>query len=162
MSHALFGQHPYGMTTPTEESISSTTAVELRREYARRFRPDQAILVVVGDFDPGKNGSDNGHAAGQVDRARNSARAAGGEAHVCAAAHGLRGGSPDSVQTTLAFGSLAATEGSPDYAATVVANAMFGGMFGSRLTKNIREDKGYTYTPYSYVSPRRTVGVRAR
>jgi predicted Zn-dependent peptidase len=28
-----------------------------------------------------------------------------------------------------------------------VANTNFGGAFGSRLTRNIREDKGYTYSP---------------
>ena len=66
---------------------------------------------------------------------------------------------PDSVQTTIAMGSLGPAEGSPDYAATEVANALFGGMFGSRLTLNIREDKGYTYTPYSVLSSRSTVGV---
>jgi predicted Zn-dependent peptidase len=66
---------------------------------------------------------------------------------------------PDSVQTMLVVGSLGPTEDSPDYAATQVANALFGGMFGSRLTLNIREDKGYTYTPFSFVASRRTAGV---
>jgi predicted Zn-dependent peptidase len=40
-----------------------------------------------------------------------------------------------------------------------VANALFGGMFGSRLTLNIREDKGYTYSPGSYLVSRRTTGI---
>ena len=66
---------------------------------------------------------------------------------------------PDSVQTTIALGSLGPTESSPDYAAAQVANALFGGMFGSRLTLNIREDKGYTYSPGSYVVSRRTTGI---
>ena len=51
------------------------------------------------------------------------------------------------------------SESSPDYAATQVANALYGGMFGSRLTLNIREDKGYTYSPGSYVVSRRTAGI---
>ena len=45
------GQHPYGVTSLTQDSIAKATAKELRSQYARRFRPDQAILVVVGDFD---------------------------------------------------------------------------------------------------------------
>jgi len=32
-------------------------------------------------------------------------------------------------------------------------------MFGSRLTLNIREDKGYTYSPGSFVVSRRTAGI---
>jgi zinc protease len=32
-------------------------------------------------------------------------------------------------------------------------------MFGSRLTRNIREDKGYTYTPFAFLNPRRKAAV---
>ncbi|AMJ67296.1 hypothetical protein AXW84_19120 [Hymenobacter sp. PAMC 26628] len=32
-----------------------------------------------------------------------------------------------------------------------VTNSLLGGSFGSRITRNIREDKGYTYSPYSSV-----------
>ena len=39
---------------------------------------------------------------------------------------------------------------SPDYMRLRVLNSMLGGSFGSRITRNIREDKGYTYSPYSY------------
>ena len=35
------------------------------------------------------------------------------------------------------------------YAAGQLANGIFGGSFSSRLTQNIREDKGYTYSPHS-------------
>ncbi|HKS95324.1 MAG TPA: insulinase family protein, partial [Terriglobia bacterium] len=64
-----------------------------------------------------------------------------------------------SVQTTLAFGSFGPTQRDPDYAATEVANAIYGGMFGSRLVLNIREDKGYTYSPGSFLQGRRDAGL---
>jgi zinc protease len=35
-----------------------------------------------------------------------------------------------------------------------VANSILGGSFGSRITSNIREDKGYTYSPFGQVSRR--------
>jgi zinc protease len=35
-----------------------------------------------------------------------------------------------------------------------VTNALLGGSFGSRITSNIREQKGYTYSPNSQVSRR--------
>jgi zinc protease len=39
----------------------------------------------------------------------------------------------------------------PDYINAQILNTIFGGFFGSRLMKNIREDKGYTYGIYSYI-----------
>ncbi len=43
---------------------------------------------------------------------------------------------------------------SPDAIPLRVANAMLGGSFNSRVTANIREQKGYTYSPFSTVSER--------
>lgn len=39
----------------------------------------------------------------------------------------------------------------PDFMKVLVLNNIFGGYFGSRLMKNIREEKGYTYGVYSYL-----------
>jgi predicted Zn-dependent peptidase len=44
---------------------------------------------------------------------------------------------------------------SPDYIKLSVTNALLGGFFSSRITTNIREDKGYTYSPLSQISSRR-------
>ena len=46
----------------------------------------------------------------------------------------------------------------PDYIGLQATNAMLGGSFSSRITSNIREDKGYTYSPRSSVSVRRLDG----
>jgi len=159
LARVLFAQHPYGVTSLTQDSIAKTTAQELRREYARRFRPDQAILVVVGDFDPAKMAASAESLLGNW-AAPATPPVPAVEKPTLAPPHAVYFvDRPDSVQTTLALGSLGPTESSPDYAATQVANALFGGMFGSRLTLNIREDKGYTYTPGSYVVSRRTAGI---
>jgi predicted Zn-dependent peptidase len=50
----------------------------------------------------------------------------------------------------------------PDFIALEVANAMLGGYFSSRITSNIREDKGYTYSPFSQLSVRRGDGYWAQ
>ncbi len=39
----------------------------------------------------------------------------------------------------------------PDFFKVQVLNCLFGGFFGSKLMKNIREDKGYTYGIHSYL-----------
>lgn len=51
----------------------------------------------------------------------------------------------DSVQSSLILSFPAIGRQSPEYPAFSVANTLFGGFFGSRLMKNIREDKGFTY-----------------
>ena len=46
-----------------------------------------------------------------------------------------------------------------DFYPMVVANTIFGGAFASRLTDNIREDKGYTYSPGSTNQPHEQGGL---
>ncbi|MFN8335245.1 MAG: pitrilysin family protein [Cyclobacteriaceae bacterium] len=50
-----------------------------------------------------------------------------------------------SVQSSLRLGRKAVDRLHPDYAAVLLLNHIFGGYFGSRLMKNIREEKGLTY-----------------
>ena len=63
-----------------------------------------------------------------------------------------------SVQTTLRLAYEGPLRQDPDYESVQVANAIYGGMFGSRLTLNIREDKGYTYSPFATVRTYREAG----
>jgi zinc protease len=52
---------------------------------------------------------------------------------------------PDAVQSAIKIGSLTINKQHPDYPGLKVVDTILGGYFGSRLMKNIREDKGYTY-----------------
>src|SRR4029453_163273 len=61
---------------------------------------------------------------------------------------------PGAAQSTLYLGLPAIDPSQPDYLALEVTDALLGGSFGSRITSNIREQKGYTYSPYSQVSTR--------
>ncbi len=60
---------------------------------------------------------------------------------------------PGSVQSEIRVGRPAVKVTDPDYYPLLVANTIFGGAFGSRLVQNIREDKGYTYSPGGSVRP---------
>lgn len=62
-------------------------------------------------------------------------------------------------QTTVIIGLPAITPKNSDYLATTVMNSLLGGSFGSRITSNIRENKGYTYSPFSTFSVHPTAGV---
>jgi zinc protease len=156
---ALFGEHPYAVTAPTREALAATSASELKREFARRMRPDRTMLVAVGDF---------GEAAlSESIRSTFGAWKAVGEAAPIvsekpqprfskAVVYVSREGS---VQTALYLGTLGPERAAPDYAAARVATAIYGGMFGSRLVNNIREDKGYTYSPGARLTPNTLTGV---
>ena len=61
---------------------------------------------------------------------------------------------PDAPQSTLYIGLPVAGPNSPDYIPLDVMNTLLGGSFASRITSNIREQKGYTYSPISQISTR--------
>jgi predicted Zn-dependent peptidase len=61
---------------------------------------------------------------------------------------------PDAPQSNLLIGLPVVDPSHPDYVSLVVTNTLLGGYFSSRITANIREDKGYTYSPYSSLSVR--------
>jgi zinc protease len=156
---AVFGGHPYSVISPTKDSIAKTTAAELKHEYERRFRPDQAILVIVGDFDA-KTAEDDVRPEFAAWKKPSSEP----DTAVPPPAYSLTKtvfyvARPNSVQTALYLGGIAPTRSANDYEAADIANAIYGGMFGSRLVTNIREDKGYTYSPYSYLAPYQAAGL---
>ena len=51
----------------------------------------------------------------------------------------------ESVQSSIRLGCHAIQRNNPDYIPLTIANEILGGYFGSRLMRNIREDKGFTY-----------------
>ena len=63
---------------------------------------------------------------------------------------------PDAVQSTIIVGLPVLAPTDPDFTKFEVADALLGGAFGSRITSNIRENKGYTYSPYSQIWKRQS------
>lgn len=57
----------------------------------------------------------------------------------------------DSVQSSIRLGRRIIHKTHEDYYGLIILNELFGGFFGSRLMKNIREDKGYTYGIHSTI-----------
>lgn len=63
---------------------------------------------------------------------------------------------PQSLQSSIRLGKILIPKSHPDYHALMVFNTTLGGYFGSRLIKNIREEKGYTYGISSLLGSLRT------
>jgi zinc protease len=147
-ARAVFGEHPYHTVAATKEVIAGVTPEALRREFTRRFRPERALVLVVGDVEPAQ-------VTAAVARAFAGWKGVGEmppTAKVAAAPSERRillVDRPDSVQAHILVGRLAPTMNEPGYYPALVATTLFGGMFSARLVRNLREDKGYTYTPDS-------------
>jgi zinc protease len=139
--------HPYGTSLPPISEVEATTAAQLRSLHADLVRPDEALLVIVGDVTPAR-------ALDSAERALAGWTGAQANRKV-PALPGLDMGPllivdrPGSVQTSLRFGGHALPRSDERYPALQLANLAFGGMFSSRWVENIREDKGYTYSPRS-------------
>jgi zinc protease len=56
------------------------------------------------------------------------------------------------VQSTILLGMPVIDPSKPDYIPLAVTHTLLGGYFSSRITSNIREQKGYTYSPFSQIS----------
>lgn len=148
-SAAVFGTHPYRFEAPEESALEAVTPELLRAERGRRFHPARALLVIVGELDPAA-------IQARVRDAFGGWKGAGEPpapvppvpALAPAAAHGIHlVDRPGSVQSEIRVGRPMVKITDPDYFPLVVANTVFGGSFGSRLVRNIREEKGYTYSP---------------
>jgi predicted Zn-dependent peptidase len=157
-SSVLYGNHPYGRYFPTEAMLSGYTLDQVRTFHDRNFGAARSYMYVVGRFD---------HAA--VERAIRQNlgdwKAGNPPSPVSVTGNANRGiyfiDRPGAVQSTLYIGLPVVHAGHPEYLQLTVMNALLGGSFGSRITSNIREQKGYTYSPSSSVTTRLGAGAWA-
>jgi zinc protease len=147
-SRILYATHPYGIGSPSDDQVKTYSATDARKFHEVNFGAKRSVLYVVGQYD---------------EQAVNAAIAAGlakwkaGQAvsypplavtYKRDTAIIERKGAP---QTTILVGGPISGPTDKDYVAQLVTNSILGGAFGSRITSNIRENKGYTYSPYSYL-----------
>lgn len=153
----VFPGHPYGYVLPTRASLLGVTAEQLHAEHNRRFRPDEALLVVTGriDTDTAMRLADavfgDWSADGKPSVGVGPAPATAPPARMFIAR-------TDSVQSVIRLGRPAVAATSPDYYPLLVTNAILGEGFRSRLNLDLREDKGYTYGAGSVFSAERSGG----
>jgi zinc protease len=139
--------HPYGTSLPEITDVEATTAAQLRRLHGNLVRPSGALLVIVGDI-VGSRALDIAERTligwtGQQTKQKIPPAPTPEDGPL------LIVDRPGSVQTSLRFGGLALGRADERYPALQLANLAFGGMFSSRWVENIREAKGYTYSPRS-------------
>jgi predicted Zn-dependent peptidase len=147
----LYRDHPYGRVFPTEEGIQGFTVEQARKFYAATYGAARSRLYVVGRFDAAAAESAIRKAFAGWDKGAPAAPELP-KPTTKRVVHLIdRPGAP---QSTIILGVPAIDPSKDDFVALTVMDALLGGAFASRITKNIREDKGYTYSPYSELSTR--------
>ncbi|HZT76793.1 MAG TPA: pitrilysin family protein [Vicinamibacterales bacterium] len=165
----LYGTHPYGHAPiGTETALRELTADDVRAFHAGAIRPSASTLVAVGDcahdeivrFAASAFGdwAADRHADG-IESLDERLAFEPGESLAAALPSRLaivdRPGAP---QSELRIGHVGVPRSTPDYHALLVANAILGGQFVSRINLNLREDKGFTYGARTAFEFRRMAG----
>ncbi|HEU0012803.1 MAG TPA: pitrilysin family protein [Longimicrobium sp.] len=147
----LYPGHAYGRSFPSEAQLLGYTAAQVRAYHAAHFGAGRSHLYVAGRFD-----------AAAVEEAVRRAFGTWGRGPAAADIRPEPASGravylidrPGAVQSTLFLGLPTVGPTHPDWVPLQVTDALLGGAFASRITANIREAKGYTYSPYSMVSQR--------
>jgi predicted Zn-dependent peptidase len=145
----VYGEHPYAGGLPEPADVAAVSAADLRRYYTSRVSARGGLLILVGDLRPAK--------------ALDAAEAALGAWTGAVKVPRLPGlppidpgpivlvDRPGAAQSNIRIGGPSLTRRDAGLPALLLANMIFGGYFSSRLVENIREHKGYTYSPRSWI-----------
>jgi predicted Zn-dependent peptidase len=146
---AIYGtDHPASLVAPPAESLKKLTSKDLAEFHATYYRPNNAIVAIVGDVTmkeilPKLEKAFGDWEKGTVPATTIPAAPAQTDSRIYLIDR------PGSVQTVIQLGTLGIERTSPDYFAVLMADRVLGGGPSGRLFMNLREDKGYTYGAYS-------------
>lgn len=140
----LFGaNHPYGVEIE-ESHVDSVKRDQLISYYETMLWQDMEIFV-TGNFDSTELENLCKQFGGLPNRTASQSILLPGVNTLLAVTEPRE----KAVQSSILIGSWSIPKIHPDFIALTVFNTILGGYFGSRLIKNIREDKGHTYGIYS-------------
>ncbi len=155
----LYGRHPYALPVDGRlDSVKSLARGDVREFYDHWYRPNDTILVLVGDV--------------QTDDAVRRIQAAFGDWKPRTDAVAVRAGAPervpgrrvllvdkpDATQTQIRFGNVAMARNDPDLVPSQVANTILGGGFTSELIEELRIKRSLTYGASSAFIARKVGG----
>ncbi len=148
----LYGDHPYSVVLPTDTEVKAITLNDVKTYVTANFSPERSHLYVAGKFD---SVAVKKAIADSFSKWPKSGTTWKPDIPTPKSSRVLdvtdRPGAP---QSTLIIGLPVPPPTSPDAIPLLVTNALLGGSFNSRITANIREQKGYTYSPFSTISRR--------
>lgn len=147
---AMYGAHPYG-DEPTVQSVTAITRDDLVAFHQKYYVANRAVVSMIGDL--------TREQADAVAR-QLTARLPQGEPLPAMAAVPAAGAASEqriphpASQAHILIGMPALQRGDPDFFPLLVGNYVLGGGgFVSRLTTEVREKRGLSYSVYSYFMP---------
>ena len=155
----LYGAHPYGRPIDGR----STTVPKLGRGdvadfYERWYRPNDTILVLVGDVAAAEATVRLREAFGAWRPRPDAVATRAAPPPRLTARRVLLVDKPDATQTQIRLGNVAIARSDPEYVPATVANTILGGGFTSQLIEELRIKRSLTYSAWSAFVARLTGG----
>ncbi len=156
---AFGAAHPYGRPAQgTPGTVATITREDVAKFHGERWKPGSSALVFVGDVTVAEAealarkvlGAWSG-SAGPAAAIPAPSPAAAGKVYLV--------DRQDAAQTAVTQILPAPKRKSAEYDALRIADAVWGGGFGTRLNLNLREDKGYSYGVFSSPELNRKAGA---
>jgi len=154
---AVYGTHPYASDpSGSEDSVKALTVDDLKAFYKQYYVARNAVVAIVGAVDRAGaeklantlvSGLPEGAAAAKLPEVASLA-----DANIVKLSH-------PSTQTHVMIGQPGMRRNDPDYFALYLGNHILGGNgLVSRISDEIREKRGLSYSAYSYFMPMRDRG----
>ena len=158
MAKVMFGNHPYSRISPTPEMLDALTRQDLASFRESTFIPNNAVLMVVGEFEADS-------LLARIEQLFTEWKPAAVAKPVFAALPTRNSRNtyvidrPGSAQSNIVIANHGITRTSADYFPLLLMHTILGANASSRLFMNLREEKGYTYGAYSNLDARRLAGT---
>lgn len=138
----LFGKnHPYGYTM-TEESIAQIEVEQLKNHYLKSFFKQPFRLIAAGDISETEIRHIDNFLGKLAINPKEQKEVFHEKKHTAESVYIEK---ENAVQTSIRLGKHVLDRKDKDFVPLNVLNTILGGFFGSRLMKNIREEKGLSY-----------------
>jgi predicted Zn-dependent peptidase len=142
----LFGGGAYANPpSGTTSSVGALTQADVKSFHQRFYRPDNAAIVVVGDFKAAEMKAQiaqlfgSWSATGPAPQAQKYGVVEASKPRVWLV------NKPDAIETTFLIGGKGIARNDPDYVSLQVLNTILGGRFTSWLNDELRVNSGLTY-----------------
>jgi predicted Zn-dependent peptidase len=152
LAKLVYGDHPFGRVLPAPGQLGSYDIAAVRGFYERNFGARRTHVYVAGRYDRTR-------LEAALRRSFGAWRAGAPPSDLPPKASDVlqlrlidRPGAP---QSSLRIAVPVPDPASALYFPTTLTNSLLGGTFTSRITTNLREDKGYSYSPDSSISAHR-------
>lgn len=153
----IYGDHPYAKVGPSADDVERLTREMLTAFHAKRFIPNNAMFIVVGDVKRDELIAEINELFGDWQPGAVATEAFPPPPKRTARTVTIVD-RPGSAQSNIVISNLGVPREHPDYFPLIVMNQVLGAGASSRVFMNLREEKGYTYGAYTRLEFKKLAG----